>query len=364
MRRFILFELAIFLLFMFSACGKIGDPLPPLVMVPKPVEQFDLAQEGTKLNLDWQLPTVYTDGTPIPGYSSLEFWMLREDKIPESELPALSVDRFRELGEIVLDIPLQDFSKYQPDPEKAPRKFQYEHPLLLEELGKIRITFALVVKDNKRRYSSFSQLRTIEPLLVSLTASELKGEVFKDHISVTWTAPIKNLDDSEPAAVKGYNLYRLNEEGEPFLLNPSPIVETKFDDQNFSFGSTYFYFVRTVANDVSPYIESSASPTLEVLAKDVFPPAVPKGLVAIAGEDFVSLSWDLGRDSDLSTFKIWRRQSGDKEFQCLTPDGIPENAYTDHSVGRDKTYEYSVTAVDGEGNESNPSKQVSIFVRG
>ncbi|NOR14921.1 MAG: hypothetical protein GQ544_04390, partial [Candidatus Aminicenantes bacterium] len=135
MRRFFLLGI-VFLLFLFSACGKKGDPLPPLVLVPKPVEQLDLVQQGLVLILEWRLPTVNTDGSPISGFSALEFWMLNEEKDPDSELPYLSEDRFREQGEIIHEILPENFPDYQSDPEASPQNFRYEHALTLEDLGK------------------------------------------------------------------------------------------------------------------------------------------------------------------------------------------------------------------------------------
>jgi fibronectin type 3 domain-containing protein len=199
---------------------------------------------------------------------------------------------------------------------------------------------------------------------VSLPPRELKAQVNADFIEVSWTAPTQNLDESEPAVVRGYNLYRTDLENDPVLVNPGPVLETRFEDANFALGTTYRYVIRAVANEFPPYIESADSQILEIEAKDTFPPAVPKDLVAIAGEDFVSLSWDMGRESDLELYRVYRRLAGEKEFQCLTPEGVSENAYTDRSVVSDKRYEYAVRAVDRDGNESGPSKPVSIFVRG
>lgn len=365
MQRSVQIGLLVLLLpLVFSVCGKKGDPLPPLTLVPKPIEQFELVQRGGLLILDWRLPTAYTDGSPLPGYSGLEFWMLKEEKDPESEFPVLSPEKLRESGEIILELSSEEFSRYQPDPEGSPLRFHYEHTLEQAELGKVRVTFALVVKDKKRRHSSFSQLRSLEPLVVSLPPGGLEAKVSVKSIEVSWTAPAGNLDKSEPAAVKGYNLYRADLDGEPMLINPSLILETKFEDTNFAFGETYRYLIRAAANDYPPYIESADSQVLEVVAKDTFPPAVPKDLVAIAGEAFVSLSWDLGRDADLSVYRVWRRRVGEEEFQCLTSEGVSESAYTDHSVMSDQEYEYAVTAVDRVGNESEPSKPITIFVRG
>jgi fibronectin type 3 domain-containing protein len=114
----------------------------------------------------------------------------------------------------------------------------------------------------------------------------------------------------------------------------------------------------------APYAESADSRPLEVEVKDTFAPSSPKGLIAIAGEDFISLSWDRSRERDLASYHVWRRPAGADEYTLLTPGGIRDNSFTDTGARKGVRYEYSITALDSQGNESSRSKSVTASIRG
>ena len=47
----------------FVACGKRGDPLPPLRPIPAPAEAFTIRQVGDVIRLEWMAPSVNQDGS-------------------------------------------------------------------------------------------------------------------------------------------------------------------------------------------------------------------------------------------------------------------------------------------------------------
>ena len=110
-------------------------------------------------------------------------------------------------------------------------------------------------------------------------------------------------------------------------------------------------------------LESEDSGTVEVRPKDVFPPAVPAGLSAVKGPDFITLAWDAVADPDAAGYRVWRRVKGKAEFACLTASPVPEPTYTDKSVEKSVTYEYAITSVDAAGNESAKSAVVAETIR-
>jgi fibronectin type 3 domain-containing protein len=98
---------------------------------------------------------------------------------------------------------------------------------------------------------------------------------------------------------------------------------------------------------------------MEVLAKDTFAPAVPSGLVSIATEDFISISWDANLEKDLAGYRVWRKMEGKDKYISLTPLPIQGNAFNDTSVEKNNKYYYAITAQDKSGNESPKSESVS-----
>src|SRR5262249_30534394 len=47
------------------ACGKRGDPHPPVPVIPKPTSDLVVAQRGAKLILSWSFPSLTTTGQKL-----------------------------------------------------------------------------------------------------------------------------------------------------------------------------------------------------------------------------------------------------------------------------------------------------------
>jgi hypothetical protein len=110
---------------------------------------------------------------------------------------------------------------------------------------------------------------------------------------------------------------------------------------------------------------SEASAAVTFTLKDVFPPAVPQGLVVagfpVEGKEGLSvdLVWQPDTDRDLAGYNVYR--------QTVAADGSAGPAvkldvklvalpgFRDESAVRGVGYRYTVTAVDGKGNESAAS---------
>jgi hypothetical protein len=155
------------------------------------------------------------------------------------------------------------------------------------------------------------------------------------------------------------------EEGGPYrLLSATPVKAPPFADREFEFDRPYRYVVRAAANAEAPYVTSDDSAVLEVRAKDEFPPQPPQGLLIVAGEGFIALSWNPSPEKDLGGYRVWRRAADEPDFRPLTPQPILENAYTDRAVVKGVAYTYALTAVDAGGNESGRSAPAAETARG
>jgi hypothetical protein len=109
-------------------------------------------------------------------------------------------------------------------------------------------------------------------------------------------------------------------------------------------------------------IEGPASAEIVVDTKDVFPPAVPSGLVAVSAPDegSIDLSWTPDHEPDLAGYAVYRSEAGEPPRR-ISPSGKPIDtpAFRDLTAQRGHTYAYSVTAIDRDGNESARSPEVS-----
>jgi hypothetical protein len=141
-------------------------------------------------------------------------------------------------------------------------------------------------------------------------------------------------------------------------------------DTSALFNQRYRYSLERVAkvavSGQSLDVQGLPSEAIEVATTDVFPPAVPQGLVAVAdaAAGAIDLSWSPDSDSDLAAYHVYRRDvHGDLPAQRIASVGV-ETSYRDTGTQPDHTYAYSVSAVDQSGNESQQSPEVEETLPG
>jgi fibronectin type 3 domain-containing protein len=109
-------------------------------------------------------------------------------------------------------------------------------------------------------------------------------------------------------------------------------------------------------------VEGDDTPEVKVFTHDVFPPAVPAGLQAVfsgAGQTpFIDLIWAPVTDADLAGYIVYRHEEGGTALK-LNSEPVKTPAFRDTQVVSEKTYFYSVSAIDVRGNESAASDEAS-----
>lgn len=371
------------------SCGKKGPILPPVPRIIQKVEAFEISQRGEKLLLEWENPAAYIDGSPVSEISEVEIWVMELEKESaekegtEAEGPAkekkgkreedkkeipgkkenLTSEEFEKKARLLALVKQEEFSRHLVSPESELRRYRYSYPLSEKDLRLERLVFGLKVKGKGRRKSEFSRLLTVKPEVISLPPREVKASVFQDRIEISWKAADKNFDQTSPARSRGFNVYRSEGNDQPRRLNDELITEEKFSDKNFLLGKVYHYFIRASVTEPPPFMESGDSDVIEVQAKDMFAPAAPSGLISIAAESSISLTWDDNTETDLAGYRVWRRMEGESEFELLTPQPIRGNVFRDTRVEKSIRYDYAVTALDRAGNESPKSDIVSEIIK-
>lgn len=361
MKRFFYLLIILILVFFCVFCGKKGPILAPLIKIPGKIEAVNAIQKGDKIILTWKNPATYSEGSPMSEVESVEIWLLKEDEDSSRKEMPVKLEKFEEIAELILSIKNEKFPEYQK--AKFHGEFNYYYCLAPEEFVSKRLIFSLRIKDRRKKESAFSELIYVKPKILSLPPINIRASVFEDRIEIQWDFPEGNIDQSLPPELEGYNIYRKEGDGIPIRLNTKLIKEEKYEDKGFLFGGNYFYFIRTSSTDSSPYLESDDSETIEVLAKDIFPPSQPNGLVAVAGENIIALSWNANQEEDLAGYRVWRKEEGEDEYKLLDPRIIKGSTYNDITIGKNKRYYYAVTAQDKSRNESQKSGSVSEVVK-
>ncbi len=371
MKRYLLFLLSFIVLVSLFFCGKKGPLQPPIIRIPNTAENVELIQRGDKVLLRWNNPVNYIDGNPLIGLSEVEIWLLEKPsneidtpKFTETGEPVETnwERKFRKSGHLLLAISKEKLLDYVFDADPENPVMQFIFPLAGDFMSKQYI-FSIRVKDIRKRKSAYSTPISFYAKILSHPPLNLNAEVFVDKIEIKWDPPGENIDLSIPPQVVGYNVFRKAEKSKPVQLNSGLIIGQSYEDKFFVFGTTYSYFVRASSNGTSPFWESEDSKILVVSAKDVFPPAPPKGVLLVTGPDILSLSWDANQESDFGGYRVWKRKEGEPEFVVLMEKPFLENTYTDSAVEKNIRYYYAITSMDTSGNESQKSNIISEIIR-
>lgn len=349
------------MLFLIS-CGSPGPPQPPSLELPKVVTDLRAARKGDKVTLLWTVPTQTTDLQTVRHLG------------PTLICRSLQV-AINRCGPPVAQVPPSQLMPQGARKNAVPVQVTYTDTLpadLEQRYPTAMVTYAVETQNTNHRSAGLSNQVQV-PVAPTLPApANLKASVTADGVVLTWTGATEQQQTPELHHV--YRIYRhdtaTNKDtvaGEvPLTASP----EETFTDRSFEWQNTYQYRVAghtivTPLRAAPVQVEGDDSPPVEVVATDVFPPAVPSGLQAVASgvgqKTFIDLTWAPVTDADLAGYNIYRRQEGQEPVKINT-DLVKTPAFRDNAVEPGNEYMYSVSAVDLRGNESAHSEETSETV--
>jgi fibronectin type 3 domain-containing protein len=333
-------------------CGKRAVPLPPIERVQQRVE-INGNQQGNLVILSWSMPAINAADNSILNIDRIDIYRLIE---PINTSLSLTEENFASRSTLIASIPISknDFAR---------KLLTYSDTL--EFAGQdARLRYAIRFVNNSGQKAAFSNFLLIEPTSkIADKPVNVKATISETAVTLNWDAPETNVDGSKPANILGYNVYVSNERMEMKLKNSTPIANTAFMDNFFSFGTNYKYFVRTVSlgSNGEP-IESLNSNIIEVSPKDIFPPSSPSALTIAAAPNNLSIFFAVNPETDIAGYYIYRSTNPNPktlDWILLTPEPITTNTFQDNKVESGKTYYYRLKAVDKSGNLSESSEIVS-----
>jgi hypothetical protein len=142
-------------------------------------------------------------------------------------------------------------------------------------------------------------------------------------------------------------------------------------DKTIRFGQVYEYtaqrVMRVEANGATLELAGPISAAIRVEAADVFPPAVPSGLAAVAaveagGGVAIDLSWAAVADADLAGYAVYRREGAGTWWQISGARPVVGAAFHDGQVEAGHSYRYAVTSIGQSGHESARSAEAEETV--
>ena len=159
-----------------------------------------------------------------------------------------------------------------------------------------------------------------------------------------------------------YNIYRFTDDAYPLEpVNQAPLTTASFTDYALQNGKRYGYEVRSVRLEGTMRWEGEGA-AVDAVPQDKTPPGPPRNLVATKKDGGVMISWEKNAEADLLGYNIYRIGPGKPEK--LNKELLTEPQFLDVPPGTLRYVSYYVTAVDRAGNESGPSREIIVVVKG
>lgn len=148
-------------------------------------------------------------------------------------------------------------------------------------------------------------------------------------------------------------------------------------DAEIRFGRTYEYraqrLARVTVDGKTVELAGSLSAPIRIAAINLFPPAVPKELAAVAtigqagSGPAIDLNWQPNVEADLAGYIVYRREAGEtnnswRRISSAQP--VVGPGFHDPDVQPGHTYTYAVSAIDQDGHESARSTSAQETVPG
>src|SRR3954462_14224202 len=334
-----------------NGCGQPGAPLPPSLHLPVPVRDLRATRVGEKVTLTWTVPYETTDREAIRQAGKM-----RVCRILTTE---------DECGKVVGEVPAS----------KGKEISRRDHPLeasftdtLTPELHSkplAQAIYSIEAVNDSGRGAGFGN--RVDVPLVPTTAPPAAVRVGVQADGVHINIPTQAMQsEPDPRIQYWYQVTRsLVPAGNntPDLVGEAPAIgDVNIVDRNFEWEKSYAYtitpitWVETQPNGKRIYsVPGESAPPLEVVTKDVSPPAAPTGLQAVYTSGpprTIDLTWAPNTDADLAGYNVYRGGVKVNTELVKTP------TYRD-PVPAPGDYTYSVTAVDLRDNESAKSAEAS-----
>jgi hypothetical protein len=361
-----------------TGCGTPGAPLPPSLKLPDPVVDLSASRTGNQVSLTWTMPKKNTDKLLIKG--NIPVHVCRKDGTGDC-------------------VPVPGELSFAP---AAHGSFTETLPVSLAAGPPRSLTYFVELRNNRGRSAGLSNAAVVLAGEAPGPVNGLSAEVRKEGVILRWnsgpgaadsagatsqasafirlrrtllTPQTKAESATGPGSQKGL-LAPLPEPIEQSLLVDSDSepgrVSDRTLDKSIRFGRTYEYRAQRVArvsvDSKTVELEGPLCDPVRVEAIDVFPPAVPTGLAAVAtaadsnAGPSIDLSWQPISEADLAGYAVYRRE-GDAEWKRISPPKpVVGPGFHDPQVQPGHTYRYAVSAIDQGGHESARSTEAEETV--
>ena len=366
------------------ACGKRGDPRPPVPVIPKATTDLVVTQRADQVILSWSYPSLTTAGRSLTDIRRISVFRYVEE-LPASgvgidpkaispgeidastpqpialfaKIPTLPQAQFIKLSQRVDSIEKANLTS-----ATAGAKLVFsDKPAFRSTDGRpVRITYAVVTEGATAR-GEISNLAIIVPLPVATSPAGLTATAKPEGIVLAWEEPKTSVSGEEAPVIGGYRIYRnapgeaVNEFAVP--INTAPLRATTYTDTP-PYGE-HEYRVTAVAVEGPPLLQSNASNPVSVTFRDLVAPPAPASATPLVELNSIRVVWDAVEAPDLVGYRVYRQEGvghenvadpGERGTIRLVSDPIAATTYLNRPVSLGLAFRYGITSVDKSGNES------------
>jgi hypothetical protein len=408
-----------------TACGKKGDPLPPLLRVPVAPPEFRVTRIDNEVYAEFTAPAVNADGVGPADIARVEVYAITADRLPEID----DQEELRQLSTLVGSEQIRQVLPSPPPPKEGmppiptlpagPGVDQGARVVIREMLtpeamtpvalpadrstgerdpiDMVRPLVASVDGDGPQRYyytvgvsrrGRYGPPTHLAPVPLGPTSSAPSRPdiaVEEKGMRLRWKSPTDARGIVEPAPPNvipsrsitpavpptTYDVYEVAKDpasgnatpSVPVPLTPAPVGALEFAQGNITFGTERCFVVRPVDILSGIHVRGPASPMVCASFADTFPPAPPGTVDAIAASGGISLIWEPSPTADVAGYIVMRGEGAAAELTAVMKAPFTGNTYTDIAVTPGTRYTYAVVAVDKSGNRSKESNRVEEVAR-
>ena len=398
-QKFAAAALAVGLTVVLAGCGTPGAPQPPSLNLPIRVSDLAAVRSGNQVSLTWTMPRKNTDKLLLKNNIIAH--------ICRRESP-------RECFATGVDLPLAP---------AAAGAFTETLPAALTEGAPHTLSYFVEVRNRNGRSAGLSNAAVVLAGQAPAPITGLTAEVRKEGVVLRWNPLTAAALESARTVIRLHRKLLTAESNTKLkdrqgLLAPPPEpversllvepgTEASIDtgpatgagrvplpdrtrvsdrapdralDRDIRLGQRYEYRAQRVAqltlDGQTLELAGELSPPVVVEVQDVFPPAVPTGLAAVATAaesaanaaaeaatpPSIDLSWRPVTDTDLAGYIVYRREAegGWQRISAAQPLVAP--AFHDAQVLAGHSYHYRVSSVGQSGHESAPSAETEESV--
>jgi hypothetical protein len=405
-----------------SACGKKGNPLPPLVRVPAAPSDFAVTRIDDRVFVRLTAPVTNIDGAAPADVERIDVYALTLDGAPD--LTRIDPEDLREAAALIATEavrrpmppppPVKEGLPPIPLPPPAPGIDQGE-PLVVSELLTPEVRQATILPEPRGPAGARDEGDPVRPLVAPPPGAGLQRFYFavavsprgrygpqtavvpaplgptsgppsapqitveEDSMMLRWNPPVDarglglagdpewlparpTVPGPPPTTYDVYEVPRNAPPDAPVLLpaplTPEPSAATEFSQSNITLGVERCFAVRAVDIVDGVHVRGPASPVACASFADRFPPSAPRELVAVAVPGGVNLIWEPSDDADVAGYLVLRGEAGSDTLTALTAAPVTTPSYRDETITPGVRYVYAVVAVDRAGNRSAESNRV------